>query len=164
MNIFFGLLFIIIGLSIFLGVFLFKILIALAFIVWGYSLLTRKRKNWHDMGRQTVLREATLNEVVILSPFNRIVHVDHFNGGKITMVLSGGELDLRETKTKTDTINLDVTTILSGIKIMVPKSWKVMVHGTAIGGGHVSRTAAEGAVTLHINGVVILGGIEIANE
>lgn len=162
MNIFFGALLIILGLSIFLGAMLFKFIFAIILIVWGISLLTRKRRNWHQ-GRQTISKEDTLNEVLLLSPFDRVVHADHFNGGKIVMILSGGELDLREAKTEEKEIDLEVSAILSGITIRVPKTWKVVAQGTAILGEYVSSAEKGAETTLRIRGAAILGGVEIVN-
>lgn len=162
MNIFFGALLIIIGLSIFLGAMLFKFIFALILIVWGISLLTRKRRNWHQ-GRKTISKEDALNEVLLLSPFNRVIQADRFTGGKVVMILSGGELDLREAKTEAAEIDLEVSAILSGIAIRVPKAWKVVVQGTAILGEYASTAERGESVTLRIRGAAILGGVEIVN-
>ncbi|EKD24353.1 MAG: hypothetical protein ACD_81C00040G0003 [uncultured bacterium] len=162
MNIFFGLVLIVIGLSIFLGTFLFKLIFAFLLVFWGISLLVGKKRksNWD---KKTISREDTLNETVVLSSFNRAIHAENFTGGKVVMILSGGELDLREAQPEGKEIELEISAILSGIKIIVPKTWKVVMQGTSIIGGYESNTEKGDEVTLRIKGAAILGGVEIVN-
>src|SRR5699024_8047117 len=62
---------------------------------------------------------------------------------------------------------LNVTTILGGVEIIVPENVQVEIKGTPILGGWENKTNTYGMEKnkiLYINGVALLGGIEIKHE
>ena len=86
-----------------------------------------------------------------------------YQGGTISTAFGGVELDLRDAKIK-KTATLNVSVILGGLELRIPREWNIESHVTPILGGidgHSANTAQPGAPTLIITGDVILGGIDI---
>jgi predicted membrane protein len=79
------------------------------------------------------------------------------------MVFSGGELDLTQIKTDETEIDLEISSIFSGIEIVVPKDWKVKSSANVFL-GNVDTSAAQGGdstITLHLHGEAVFGEIEV---
>jgi hypothetical protein len=94
----------------------------------------------------------------------KVVKSENFKGGKVTMVFAGGEIDLSNVKTTAKEIDLNITTVFAGAKLIIPKGWKVNTQGTAIFGGYDNKVVpGEGSVTLNLRGSAVFGGIEIVN-
>ena len=121
--------------------------------------------NWEHMNAAAVSQEDFINEVVIFSPINKSVKSDNFKGGMVKMVFAGGVIDLSQVKTQAKEIDLTVKTVFAGLKLIVPKGWKVNIQGSAVFGGYDNRVQpTEGAVvTLNLKGSTVFGGIEIVN-
>jgi hypothetical protein len=111
------------------------------------------------------LAESSLDAFVIFSGLNRRVESPSFRGGKATAILGGIELDLREAKLAEGAAALDLSVILGGISLRIPRTWRVEVDAHPLLGGvedkHTFEPGAEGAGTLRIKASAILGGVEI---
>lgn len=88
-----------------------------------------------------------------------------FNGGMISAVLGGIELDLR-TAVITGTVVLEARCVLGGIDIYAPRYARVIVNGSPILGGIENATrfpqgANEQTPTIVVNASCVLGGIEV---
>jgi len=86
-----------------------------------------------------------------------------YKGGNISTAFGGVELDLRDAKIK-GTATLNVSVILGGLELRVPREWNIESRVTPILGGVESRAlnnGKAGAPTLIITGDVILGGVDI---
>ncbi|HEX6416676.1 MAG TPA: DUF5668 domain-containing protein [Candidatus Saccharimonadales bacterium] len=88
----------------------------------------------------------------------------NYKGGKVSAILGGIEIDLREAEIKEDA-TLNVLTVLGGVDIKVPEGWEVKSTITPIAGGVEVKTKPTGkkAPVLTIVGDVVLGGVEIKN-
>jgi predicted membrane protein len=95
-----------------------------------------------------------------------------FRGGKVTAIMGGGSIDLREANPVSDEIMLDVLAIMGGVEIRVPTNWQVILEGTPIFGGMANKTVSAGAKQdagsgavrrLKIKGMTIMGGVEVKN-
>jgi predicted membrane protein len=161
-----GTLLILWGLSALFGFPLFHFFFALIVILIGVRILTGRRHwgNWEHMNVAAVSQEDLLNEVVIFSPINKAVKSENFKGGFVKMVFAGGVIDLSAVKTQAKEIDLTVKTVFAGLKLIVPKSWKVTIQGSAVFGGYENKVVpGEGSVTLNLKGSAVFGGIEIVN-
>ncbi|MGA9531447.1 MAG: DUF5668 domain-containing protein [Anaerolineales bacterium] len=93
---------------------------------------------------------------------------DDFQGGSITALFGGSEVDLRAATLASEGAQLDVTTAFGGVEIIVPDSWSVKVSGLPIFGGWSNKTRsaidreAIGPI-LKVNCFVAFGGIEVHN-
>ena len=86
-----------------------------------------------------------------------------YQGGKVTAVLGGVSLDLRDAKIKGEA-RLEVLGIMGGIEIRVPRDWQVISKIAPIVGGveNKAESSPDGkSPVLTVVGTVALGGIEI---
>jgi hypothetical protein len=161
-----GILIIILGLSALTGLGLFKFAFALILIVIGIKIVSGGSwggRQW-DYGEKLVSSEDFINEVVIFSPLLKSIKSENFKGGKIVVIFGGGEVDLSQVKTAEKIVNMEVVAIFGGVKIIIPKGWRVNSQGTAIFGGYNSKVEpGDGETVLNIKGAAIFGGVEIVN-
>ena len=78
--------------------------------------------------------------------------------------MAGGEIDLREARFAEPVVTIHVVAIMAGIEITVPEDVTVRVTGIGIMGGFdhgASATGAAGGPTIIINGVALMGGVEV---
>lgn len=88
-----------------------------------------------------------------------------FQGGDITVVMGGLEIDLRHAGMVQPEAVLNVFVVFGGLVIKVPTGWSVVSRGAPILGGIDDKTVPGMAAThrLVIDGYVIMGGVEIKN-
>jgi len=144
------------------------LLIALGlFFFWGSMEFRNKPA---DSSSSNVDPRTTLNEAVVFGGLERRMTSQDFQGGDVTAIFGGVELDLTEATIQANEATLAVTTIFGGVEIRVPPNWQVAFRGAPIFGGieDKTRTArvndpATELKTLIITGAVIFGGLEIKN-
>ncbi len=79
-------------------------------------------------------------------------------------ILGGGEIDMRQARFAEPVVTIHAVAILSGITITVPEDATVHVSGIGIMGGFEHCASGEGepgGPKIVINGVAILGGVEV---
>lgn len=90
-----------------------------------------------------------------------------FEGGDLTAILGGHEIDLRESQMAGTRAEILATAILGGVSLKVPPTWRVSVDGPAIFGGIDSKTLtppdSENAPHLHVKAFAMFGGVEVKN-
>ena len=174
-----GIILILIGVSALTGIPFFGFIFAIVLIAIGVRMIARRSVHsawhWDDYSHDhccdhshihmhdTATGERNIDEVAIFSPLNKSYTAEHFKGGKIVIIFSGGEVDLVQIKTDETEIHLEVSSIFSGIEITIPKDWKV-VSTANVFLGNVDTSAAQGGdgnVTLHLHGEAVLGQIEV---
>jgi predicted membrane protein len=113
----------------------------------------------------------TVNGVAIFSGLERRMTSQDFQGGHVTAIFGGIELDLTEANMQAEEATLEVNAIFGGAEIRVPDSWQVSYRGGPIFGGVEDKTrirrtedmAGSKPKVLHITGLVAFGGLEIKN-
>jgi predicted membrane protein len=147
-------------------------------VMWG-SLETRgylraKAKVLQDVGAQwgsssTAGPENTLNAVAVFGGCERRVTSQDFQGGKVTAVFGGVELDFREANIAAGEAVLEINCVFGGVEIRVPETWTVHSRSIPVFGGYEDKTrqpitpAGGVSKTLIITGMVTFGGVEISN-
>jgi len=114
---------------------------------------------------------TTLNEAVVFGGLERRMTTPDFQGGDITAIFGGIELDLTEANMQANEATLAITAIFGGVEVRVPPTWQVAFRGAPIFGGIEDKTrtarvddpASPNLKTLVITGAVIFGGLEIKN-
>jgi hypothetical protein len=91
-------------------------------------------------------------------------HSKQFQGGSISAVFGGAEVDLRDT-VPSPGAELDVFAAFGGVEVTVPQGWNVVTRGLPLFGGIENTTAKDSvpadAPTLAVNATVLFGGLEI---
>jgi predicted membrane protein len=113
------------------------------------------------------IRADDLGAFVMFSGLKRRFESDKFRGGKASAILGGLEIDLTQAKLKDNQATIELSAILGGIDVFVPREWKVIVDSSAILGGvddkHRPASADTDQPTLYVKATAILGGIDIKN-
>ena len=88
-----------------------------------------------------------------------------FRSGRVTAVLSGVTIDLREAELASDGATIHVQSALSGLTILVPPEWHVVWDVDAICGGvgeqRRPQRSAETRPRLRVAGMVVAGGLSV---
>jgi len=164
-----GIILILIGLSALTGISFFGFIFAIILIAIGVRIIVRgySRGEWRTHGHQGNAAgssgELSVDEVAIFSGLNKSFTAEHFKGGKIVMVFSGGQVDLTGVTTDLTEIDFEVSSVFSNITIIIPKDWKVRSVANAFMGGVDIHEAqgGDGSVTLTIRGDAAFGDIEV---
>ena len=145
------------------------LLIALGlFVMWGSFQWGSKPVASPSKGGDP---RTTLNEAVVFGGLERRMTSPDFQGGDITAIFGGIELDLTEANMVANEATLAITAIFGGVEVRVPPTWQVAFRGAPIFGGIEDKTrtarvddpASPNLKTLVITGAVIFGGLEIKN-
>ncbi|HTY41742.1 MAG TPA: DUF5668 domain-containing protein [Thermoanaerobaculia bacterium] len=120
------------------------------------------------IGRAGTASVAALNEFALCGGGNRLVTSSDFRGGTVTVLAGGFDIDLRGAGMTGDSVTVDLFVLMGGVVFRVPENWRAVVNVTPLlGGGDVKTRAvpaADGSLkTLIVNGVVMMGGLEIKN-
>lgn len=98
------------------------------------------------------------------------VRTTDWEGGEVTILMGGVELDLDEAVPAPGGATLDATVIMGGLDLYVPSGWDVEISATPIMGAvedNRSRTSPPPGEAdrprLRLTATVIMGGIEISD-
>lgn len=128
-------------------------------IFLGIVFLLRNR----ETGEKKDTSDANkIDEAVIFSGSKKTYSSQAFEGGKISAMFGGTELDMREAK-PVDGAVIDLFVMFGGAEIKIPANWNVVVETSPIFGGvsdERDKVAKDGP-TIKLKGTVIFGGVEI---
>ncbi|HEU4915514.1 MAG TPA: DUF5668 domain-containing protein [Acidimicrobiia bacterium] len=115
------------------------------------------------MGSRTEAGDR-VNSFNVFSGSELASHSKQFQGGSISAIFGGAEVDLRDAVPAADA-QLDVFTAFGGVELKVPEGWQVAVKGLPLFGGidnaTVNDTVAADAPRLAVSATVLFGGLEI---
>lgn len=113
------------------------------------------------------IKADDLDAFVMFSGLNRRIESQNFRGGKATAIMGGIELDFTQARLAEGRAAVELTAIMGGIDVRVPRNFRVEVEGHPFLGGiedkHAFEAGAGGDQTLHIKASAVMGGIEIKN-
>ena len=114
-----------------------------------------------------------INLSFILGGGDHIFTSQKITGGKITAIMGGGKIDLRQASSDKEEIIIDCFAMWGGIEIVVPYHWQVNIKGTPVLGGMENKTSSPANIEgieinlpvkkLIIKGSAIMGGVEVKN-
>ncbi|MDD8027860.1 MAG: DUF5668 domain-containing protein [Acidobacteriota bacterium] len=108
---------------------------------------------------------SDMDITAILSGQNRHFTSAGFRGGHATAVMGGAEIDLTGATLEGGKAAVELTAIMGGIDLRVPRDWKVVLDATPIMGGvsderkNINDTEAK--ATLYVKATAIMGAVEI---
>lgn len=130
-------------------------------IIVGLSFLLRNR----ERKKRSESNEHYFDEVSIFGGIEKNIVSDQLQGGKVTSIFGGSEIDLRNSKTADGAV-IEVFTMFGGTDLYVPSDWKVNLDTVTIFGGvSDSRTNIDPnpTSTIKIKGFTMFGGGDIKN-
>lgn len=140
----------------------FELFWPLVLILCGLTLIFGARRR----ALSTAEAEDAVNIVAVMGGVDRQNSSARFDGGDVTVCMGGGELDLRQAVLEDDAV-IQVFALWGGYGFRVPPDWNVSMEVVALLGSledHRSHhERREGAPTLTLKGVVIMGGLEVKN-
>jgi hypothetical protein len=111
--------------------------------------------------------DGTLHAFAMMSGVKRASSSLQFQGGSLTAVMGGIEIDLRSSLLAGGTATLDCFAMWGGIEVKVPPGWAVDGRVWPLMGGFEDKTTPPApediAGTLVVTGWAIMGGIEVKN-
>ncbi len=161
----FGILFVFIGLSALTNFDWFHYVIPFIFIFIGLRILLFRKWFCSGVTHSSELRENEINEVAIFTGSDKRVITSLFTGGKAVAVFSGMQIDLSEVKSKAKTMELELVAVFGGLKVIIPKGWRVSSEGAGVMGGFSNQTSGgtDNSPKLHIKGAGVFGAVEVVN-
>lgn len=109
---------------------------------------------------------STLHAFAFWSGIDRKVATTDFQGGDVTAVMGGHEIDLRPAKMTGESAVIDLFVLMGGVDMRVPEDWAVTCEAVPIMGGVEDRTrppAGDVRGRLILRGFIMMGGVEVKN-
>ncbi len=136
----------------------------LLLVVAGLSMLTRGFRR----GRRRRLEDSssTFSATAVMGADIRRITAEDFQGGDMTAVMGGCEVDLRGCGSLGGPAEIDCFAMWGGIEIWVPDDWEVQMNVTALLAGSEDKTRSTGGAgckVLVIRGTALMAGIEVKN-
>jgi predicted membrane protein len=146
------------------------IIIPLFLIILGAYILLKKRKSdpasFFNSDSSRVNKDK-IDDVSIFGGGTKIISSNNFQGGSITAIFGGSEINLMNCQLAEGDNVLDVLCVFGGTTIIIPKEWNVVINVTSILGGFSNKAIRNPSVvidqsrTLHIKGLAMFGGGEV---
>jgi predicted membrane protein len=146
------------------------IIIPFFLIVLGVYIILKRRKL--DTGSELSSDKSNVNkdkidDVSIFGGGTKIISSNNFQGGNITAIFGGSEINLINCQLAEGDNVLDVLCVFGGTTIILPKEWNVVINVTSILGGFSNKSIRNPTIvidqsrTLHIKGLAMFGGGEV---
>lgn len=146
------------------------IIIPLILIILGAYIILKRRK--HDLAPEYSTDTSSVNkdkidDVSIFGGGTKIISSKNFQGGNITAIFGGSEINLINCELAEGDNVLDVLCVFGGTTIILPKEWNVVINVTSILGGFSNKAirnpnlVVDQTKTLHIKGLAMFGGGEV---
>ncbi|HNP17287.1 MAG TPA: DUF5668 domain-containing protein [Fulvivirga sp.] len=143
----------------------------MVFIVIGGSLIFRRsRQNRESLDEEKKNDVDYMDDFAIFGGREIVVDSQNFKGGKISAVMGGSTIDLRNANLAEGNNVLDVLALFGGTSIIVPPDWTVKVEVFSILGGFSDKRNSTVKVVPHPNkvltvkGFVMFGGGDIKHK
>lgn len=106
---------------------------------------------------------------VVFGGDRRTLISDDFEGGKITAIFGGVEVDLRRAATKRTEVVINADAVFGGVELVVPETWRTEVRGSGVFGGYLDKTHRPhqppdpNAPRLIVKGGAVFGSVIVRN-
>ena len=123
-------------------------------------------RGWSD--NQSV-SENRLNLNAVFGGGKRKVVTPDFQGGTVSAVFGGFDINLRKADIAGDSAVMHVDTIFGGAEIKIPETWRADVQGVGIFGGYTDETVPPdpghfpNPKRLIVKGTAVFGGVVVKN-
>jgi hypothetical protein len=108
-----------------------------------------------------------LDSTAVFGGVRKVILSKNFKGGEATSVFGGHEIDLSKSDIN-GTVELELTQVFGGTKLIVPKHWNIKSEVVAFLGGVEDKRVSDPSMidyskTLLLRGTSVLGGLDIRN-
>jgi predicted membrane protein len=146
------------------------IIIPIFLIILGVYIILKKRKSDpasvfnSDSSR---VNKDKIDDVSIFGGGTKIISSNNFQGGNITAIFGGSEINLINCQLAEGENVLDVLCVFGGTTIILPKEWNIVINVTSVLGGFSNKAIRNPSIvidqsrTLHIKGLAMFGGGEV---
>ena len=109
--------------------------------------------------------EQAINAFALMGGVERRSASQELRGGELTAIMGGCELDLTNAKPESRDVTIEAFALWGGVGIRIPHDWGVVSRVTPIMGAFEDKTRpiADPKHWLIVNGVAIMGGVEVTN-
>lgn len=144
----------------------------LALIGLGIIIILRRNESRHKFGKFTSDESFFQNKMDDISIFGggkKKYQSDNFQGGKITSIFGGSEIDFSQCQLADGENYLDILAIFGGSTLIMPSDWKVIIDLVPLFGGFSDNRRKDPSMiprddkVLYIKGMVLFGGGEIVS-
>jgi predicted membrane protein len=147
-----------------------KLILGLVIIMLGIYMIFRSSggrfqpKYLASLGQ---INKDSIDDVAIFGGGEKVITSNNFQGGNITAIFGGSEIDLTACQLAEGNNVLNITAIFGGSTIIVPRNWNVLLNVTPLFGGFSNKIRREPnfvidqSRTLIIKGIAMFGGGEI---
>jgi predicted membrane protein len=146
------------------------IIIPLFLIILGTYIILKKRRQ--DLSSEFSsdgykVNKDKIDDVSIFGGGTKIISSNNFQGGNITAIFGGSEINLINCQLAEGENVLDVLCVFGGTTIILPKEWNIVINVTSILGGFSNKAIRNPSIvidqtrTLHIKGLAMFGGGEV---
>ena len=108
----------------------------------------------------------TIHALAFWSGIDRKIAATDFQGGDITAIMGGHQLDFRAAKMAGGTAVIDLLVMMGGVDMRIPEDWVLTCEAVPIMGGIEDRTrppAGEVKGRLVLKGFIMMGGVDVKN-
>jgi predicted membrane protein len=146
------------------------VIIPLILIILGTYIILKRRKqdsNPEFSTDSSSVNKDKIDDVSIFGGGTKIISSKNFQGGNITAIFGGSEINLINCELAEGDNVLDVLCVFGGTTIILPKEWNVVINVTSILGGFSNKAirnpnmVVDQTKTLHIKGLAMFGGGEV---
>ena len=146
------------------------IIFPIILIVLGAYIILKKRKADSEstpFSDPSQVNKDKIDDVSIFGGGTKIISSSNFQGGNITAIFGGSEINFMNCQLADGDNILDVLCVFGGTTIIVPKEWNVVINVTSILGGFSNKAIRNPSIvidqskTLHIKGLAMFGGGEV---
>jgi predicted membrane protein len=122
---------------------------------------------WHD--RQRSSSASVVSDHAVFGGGKRNVNTDDFQGGEVSAIFGGVELNLRRAVMKGESATLEVNTVFGGVEVTIPENWSAVVQGSGVFGGFSDSTVQPDPARtpdfrrIIVRGAAVFGGVNIKN-
>jgi predicted membrane protein len=147
-----------------------SIIIPIFLIALGAYIILKRRKTETGLefsADNLKINKDKIDDVSIFGGGTKIISSNNFQGGSITAIFGGSEINLINCQLAEGDNVLDVLCIFGGTTIILPKEWNVVINVTSVLGGFSNKAIRNPSIvidqsrTLHIKGLAMFGGGEV---
>jgi predicted membrane protein len=123
----------------------------------------------HKRRHLAMVSENQISKFVMFGGEETRITAKSFEGGDLTLVFAGADLDFRDADIAGESAVLNISAIFGGAEIKVPPHFETTIQGTPILGGFENKTRVPDRIPenerkkLIIKATAIFGGIEVKN-